>query len=403
VSKIRARKESGYLYFDFFYKGKRCREQTRLSDTPQNRRKMEQVLKKMEAEITLGHFEYLTYFPNSKTGLKLASPSELNNVVPILAPTSQPELHDIPSFEKFAEQWLMENEVRWRISTQKMHQSMLNRHLLPTFGKNRVNDISKAAVLAFRSTLAKIPGHHNKLLNAKTINEIVGALKAILDEAADRYEFNSPTERLKRLKVQKKDIQPFSLEEVRLILENVRPDYAQYMTVRFFTGMRSGELHGLKWRYIDFERRQLLIREAFFKGRTEYTKTDGSQREIHMSDVVYMALKRQEAATRSISEYVFCNRLNHPLDNKNFCDRVWYPLLRYLNLEARRPYQTRHTAATLWLASGEAPEWIAKQMGHTSTEMLFRVYSRYVPNLTRQDGSAFEQMLGVQDEEDTAQ
>ena len=53
----------------------------------------------------------------------------------------------------------------------------------------------------------------------------------------------------------------------------------------------------------------------------------------------------------------------------------------------------RHTAATLWLASGEAPEWIARQLGHTSTEMLFRVYSRYVPNLTRQDGSAMDRLL----------
>ena len=53
----------------------------------------------------------------------------------------------------------------------------------------------------------------------------------------------------------------------------------------------------------------------------------------------------------------------------------------------------RHTAATLWLASGEAPEWIARQLGHSSTEMLFRVYSRYVPNLTRQDGSAMERLL----------
>ena len=59
----------------------------------------------------------------------------------------------------------------------------------------------------------------------------------------------------------------------------------------------------------------------------------------------------------------------------------------------RRPYQTRHTAATLWLAAGESPEWIARQMGHATTTMLFRVYSRFVPNLTRKDGSAFERLL----------
>ena len=59
----------------------------------------------------------------------------------------------------------------------------------------------------------------------------------------------------------------------------------------------------------------------------------------------------------------------------------------------------RHTAATLWLAAGESPEWIATQMGHANTEMLFRVYSRYVPNLTRKDGSAanamFSKVVGV--------
>ena len=64
-------------------------------------------------------------------------------------------------------------------------------------------------------------------------------------------------------------------------------------------------------------------------------------------------------------------------------------------MRACRPYQMRHTAATLWLAAGENPEWIARQLGHTTTEMLFRVYSRYVPNLTRNDGTAFERMLAA--------
>jgi len=62
-------------------------------------------------------------------------------------------------------------------------------------------------------------------------------------------------------------------------------------------------------------------------------------------------------------------------------------------LKYRNPYQTRHTYATLLLAAGESPEWIAQQMGHITTTMLFRVYSRYVPNLTREDGSAFDRYI----------
>ena len=53
----------------------------------------------------------------------------------------------------------------------------------------------------------------------------------------------------------------------------------------------------------------------------------------------------------------------------------------------------------MWLASGENPEWVARQLGHTTTEMLFTVYSKFIPNLTRQDGSAFAKFLNGKLEE----
>lgn len=90
---------------------------------------------------------------------------------------------------------------------------------------------------------------------------------------------------------------------------------------------------------------------------------------------------------------MFCSKNGSPLNHRNITKRVWYPLLRYLELEKRNPYQTRHTCATLWLAAGESPEWIASQLGHSSSKMLFTVYSRFVPNLTRQDGSALDKVL----------
>ena len=145
----------------------------------------------------------------------------------------------------------------------------------------------------------------------------------------------------------------------------------------------------------DFENRQILIRQALVRNELIYTKNDSSFRYIDMSEPVYQALLEQKKATGQF-DFVFCGAMGNPMHMNNVNDRVWYPLLRNLGLKRRRPYQTRHTAGTLWLASGEAPEWIARQMGHTTTEMLFRIYSRYVPNLTRQDGSAFERLLAEQ-------
>ena len=157
--------------------------------------------------------------------------------------------------------------------------------------------------------------------------------------------------------------------------------------------MRSSEIDGLKWENVDFDRREIKIRSAIVDGIEGPTKTYGSNREIVMSQLVYDALQEQKRYTFGKSDYVFCNSQGKPLEHRNVNRRIWTPTLALLGIKHRRAYQTRHTAATLWLAAGENPEWIAKQMGHSSTEMLFRVYSRYVPDMTRQDGSAMDSLL----------
>ena len=66
MAKVRARPETGKLYFDFFYRGARCREQTDLPDTPANRKRVEAVMRRIETEMQQGTFDYARYFPNSK-------------------------------------------------------------------------------------------------------------------------------------------------------------------------------------------------------------------------------------------------------------------------------------------------------------------------------------------------
>ena len=372
-----------------------------MEETPSNRKKLEKILRQIESEIAAGTFVYEAYFPNSKAIKRLAkakavkvADQPIDQTVPATAAVIE---STTPAFKEFANQWVDEHSIEWRRSHIKSLVSTLNSRLIPHFGSTAVSSISKSDILAFRATLAKVKGRGDKEgLSPKRINEIIGLLRQILNEAAERFEFNSPALNIKTLRLRKTDVDPFSLVDVQRILATVRPDYKDYFVTRFFTGMRTGEVHGLKWKYVDLDLRIIRVRETVVLGEDEYTKTDGSQRDIQMSQPVFEALRKQFEVTGKVSDYVFCNLMGQPLDNKNFSDRVWYPLLRHLDLKQRRPYQMRHTAATLWLASGEAPEWIARQLGHTSTEMLFRVYSRYVPNLTRQDGSAMERLLASQ-------
>lgn len=391
------RSRENKLFFDFRYRGERCREQTKLPDTPANRRRVQKALDKIEQAKASNTFRYSDFFPGSKLAAKFddattASTAVPRATVPATSPTA-PQTVNTPLFNAFIAEWFAEFAPTWRASHIATLHSTICLHLTPYFGDMPVGAITKADILQFRADIAKRKGRSgNETLSAKTINRVMQILSQALGEAAERYGFTNPAARIKRLKQRRVDIHPFSLADTRRIIETVRADYRPYMTVRFLTGMRTGELHGLKWKYVDFEHREILVRETWVRNRVEYTKTDGSQREIAMSAPVYEALLEQHKRTGD-QDYVFCTTSGAPLDNDNFTNRVWYPLLRYLELERRRPYQTRHTCATLWLAAGENPEWVARQLGHTNTEMLFKTYSRFIPNLTRQDGSAFDSLV----------
>lgn len=298
----------------------------------------------------------------------------------------------MPAMNKFTELWLSESRVQWRKTHTNSVIQIIENRIIPFFGDIAVNQITKQQVLAFRTHVCNLKKKSGESLAPSTINRHMKILRAILIEASERFGFTSGYRGVKPLKVPKSDIQPFTMDEIALILDSVRADFYEYFLIRFFTGMRTGEIDGLKWKYVDFINRCILVRETIVDGEESYTKTDASQRNIQMSEPVYNALPVMKLRTGD-HKYVFVNNVGKPLRHDNVTKRVWYPLLKLLGLPKRNPYQMRHTAATLWLSSGENPEWIANQLGHSNTEMLFRVYSRYVPNLTRQDGSAADKMF----------
>lgn len=385
------------LYLDFRYGGVRCREQTLLTDTAANNRKLTKLMNQIDADIRLGCFVYSEYFPESKNATKFVKEDiqarrkkeELLGAYK----TASKELQGITSisFEDFAHEWFAENEVRWKTSYVNSMKIYLFSYLVGEFGDVNVDQISRPDILKYRAKLMQ-PKPDGTKLSTDFVNHVMTPLRMILREAADRYGFRCQFENIKPLRVEKRDVNPFTLEEVMEFLSTVKREYRNYFTVRFFTGMRTSEIDGLKWRYVDFRLGVVSVRETYVQGKMDTTKTLGSARDIKMSSMVVEALKEQYELTGD-GEYVFCNAEGNPLDKGNIRDRVWKPTLEKMGIEYRRPYETRHTAATLWLAAGEAPEWIARQMGHSNTKMLFEIYSRYVPNLTRQDGSAFERLL----------
>lgn len=228
---------NGRLFLDFRYRDKRCREYTKISDTAANRTQLSRFLERISAEITLGTFEYAQYFPNSKR-VVWATSHRLSSTAP--------EDPQQPIFKDFAALWFVEMEPQWRNSHRKNIRQTLNKHLLPAFGDHLIGAIKKPEILGFRSRLVQLPGQANgSTLSPSRVNHTMTPLRMILNEAAERFNFPTPWHNIKPLTVPRSDVQPFSLPEVSLILENVRQDFRSYYCVRFFAGLRTAEIDGL--------------------------------------------------------------------------------------------------------------------------------------------------------------
>lgn len=399
MANIRTRRESGCLFLDFRYRGIRCREQTALQDTAANRRTLESLANRIQRELAKGTFDYAVFFPDSPRARQFAAATAtpFSEVSGGSSTRREAAVGNVvtPALGEFAATWYSENLPRWRDTHAETIRGTLDQHILPRFKLRPLGEITRADLLAFRGELGKLTKKNGESLSPSRINHIMTPLRMLLAEASERHEFVTPFRNIKPLRLPKLDIQPFSLEEVQRILDAVRKDWQPYLAVRFFTGMRTGEVNGLEWKHIDFDQDLILVRQTIVKGKLENTKTDGSMRDIPMVPAVRAALLEQRKLVPEDCRWVFAQRNGEPISLVNFTNRVWHPLLRHLGLARRRPYQTRHTAATLMLGSGENPEWVARMLGHANTEMLFRVYSRYVPNLTRNDGRAFTGLVSA--------
>jgi len=254
MGSIRTRPESENLMIDFRYQGVRYRQQTTLSDTPKHRQILTRDLKKIEAEIELGILDIDKLFP-SRCSTKTSFTSET------------------PSFDHFAQTWFDEKRIEWRESHLVQTKSILNKYLVPTFGITEVKCISKFDIMDFRKSLTRIPGRAgNSQLSPSRINHIMSILRQILNEAAERFEFKSKFKNIKTLRIPRSVVMPFTLTEISQILKTVDTRYNAYFTVRFFTGLRSSEINGLKWKYVDFVNRKILVREALVNGKSTHQK-----------------------------------------------------------------------------------------------------------------------------------
>ena len=394
------RKINGIVYVDFQYLGERIRESSGLAWNETNAKIVRDQLDRIIVDIKSGTFKFGDVFPESKRRDYLTEKER-----ELLDDARSP---DQVFLGEYLWKWydLLKDSGRVAERTLLGYRSYIDLYLIPFLGDLAFADLNPATFDKFISW-ARMRKCRGKGISNETVNKIFVPLRMICQGAAIEYGWGNtynPFFGFKKLPegdpIEK--IHPFSVEEQRQLIAEVSPHWKPYFKFAFCSGIRQGEQNALKLGDIDWSKKLLHISRAMTldedgKRIEGKTKNRYSRRTINLLPVMFEALKEQRDLYEQLEgEYFFCSPEGKPVNSSNLRSRVWVPALNKAGLKVREMKQTRHSFATAALSCGENPLWIAKVMGHRNTEMVIKVYSKYVEDLgVSKDGAIFNRSLEV--------
>lgn len=276
-------------------------------------------------------------------------------------------------FSRLVDDWLGSIKAQVKPSTLEFY-ATIGKHLKDYFKKRQVKAITTADVetyLAFKL---------HKLSN-KTVGYHLGCLKQIFKKAQVwRYVHANPCDHLKRPKSEDKEIQLLSSEQIADLLNVTEGQTKMIILTALHSGLRAGEIAGLRWKAIDLVEGVLDItgnRSNYVRGEFTSPKSSGSRRKVIISPelVNELALWKEQAT----EELVFHND-GAPIEWIKFLHSPWARAIRDADLPKVSPHSLRHSYASILLAAGEQIAFISKQLGHSDIGVTLKVYSHLLPS-----------------------
>ncbi len=188
-------------------------------------------------------------------------------------------------------------------------------------------------------------------------------------------------------------------EVARLLAVAEHERLGSLATTAVLTGLRAGELLGLRWEDVDLDAGTIRVTRQLIKTATGVKfgppKRKESKRTVDLTEQVITALRRRRAAQAQEklkagrrwreTNLVFTNQYGEPLGTSNMPDIYLRPLLRKAGIDPTgvRFHDLRHTFATLMFSRGEHPKVVQEAMGHATIAQTLDTYSHYIPRLQK--------------------
>ncbi len=332
---------------------------------------------------------------NTKANMRLAK----NEIMPTLQlKLVNGELFEksVPTVDEYSKMSFEIHSATRKQSTQNDYRISYEKHIKPYLGKKRLDSIKPSDIALWQ----------NKILESvspRRLKAIRAVLSTIIQDAMrDELIVRNPLPLVKLPRANKVEIEPFSISEIFTILDKAKEQYRNFYALGFFSGLRSGEMIGLKWEDIDFFRREISIKRAIKMGVVSTPKTLNSVRDIDMIDSLLPYLENQYKITGKCKSYVFLNEYQENFyDIKRIRDTHWKRVLQECGFKYRPIYHTRHTFATIMLENGEDILWISNMLGHTDSSMTLSRYAKYIKRDEKKRASFLEKRVALNSTETT--
>lgn len=276
--------------------------------------------------------------------------------------------------QDLARQFLHTYQARLKASTLKDYRSIFARHLTRF---SDIEDMNKG----LEDYLAGLE------ITGKRKNNILSAARSFVEWARRRELYEGKFFKIPRFPHRGRKTKPLSPEEAQLVMDCTPWPYKDFFKLSILTGLRTGEALGLRFDDFDIGRRVITVRRSLTAGVIGTTKTMAGERDVPiLRPVMELFLSRGKANHRG-SPWFFFSPARGLLSLKKI-RQVWRDFLDAVGIEPRVLYATRHTFASLAIAAGEDPLWVAKILGHERPDQLFLKYATYLEGM-KEDGKKF--------------
>ena len=288
------------------------------------------------------------------------------------------------------EDWMPVVLPTLKYATQKHYRYLLDVHLLPAFGQDRLCDISRESLQAFLG--AKLSSG----LAWKTVKHLRAALCRVMGTAEDwGYVADNLARRTRLPRRQMGQGRPTILtpDQIRQLAAELREPTRSLVLLLALTGLRVGELLALRWGYLDLQNRVLGVNETVYDGHFDTPKTRRSARSIPLGPEAAAILERLRPQQANPDALVFNTRTGQPLDRRNLLRRHLRPTCVRLHLPEVGWHSLRHSHATMLDAVGAPLGTVQAQLGHASAEITREVYLHAIPEDQRRAVEGVERLL----------